>query len=129
MFFLCWEKDGQRGWEQCYRTKEIADVYVKEDLEKADKVFCAAGGYNAIAMSYEDILAAVEGKLPIKGSIVSTPRFLSVMLSDVFPSCEEAQVAGYREPTYYKSDYFEVLGKSLGNNCMAFAAALKPKKT
>ncbi len=129
MFFICWEKNGQRGWEKCRQAKDIADVFVKDDLKTADKVFCLSGGYNATVLSYEDMLAAVQGKLPIKGSLVHTPRFLSVMLSEVFASREDAMAAGFTEPTHYKSDYFDVLGKSLGYNRMTFAAALKPKKT
>lgn len=129
MFFLCWEKNDQRGWEKCHKAKDIADAFVKGDLETVDKVFCLSGGYNATVLSYEDMLAAVEGKLPIKGSFVHTPRFLSVMLEEVFASREAALGAGFTEPTHYQSDYFDVLGKSLGYNRMAFAAAMKPKET
>lgn len=128
MFFLCWEKDGRHDWELCRKAKDIADTFVKSDLETANKVYCLSGGYNPTVLSYEDMLAAVQGKLPIKGSFVHTPRFLSVMLEEVFTSREAALAAGFTEPTHYKSDYFDVLGKSLGYNRMAFAAALKPKK-
>ena len=76
MFFLCWEKNDQRGWEKCHKAKDIADAFVKGDLETVDKVFCLSGGYNATVLSYEDMLAAVEGKLPIKGSFVRAPRRL-----------------------------------------------------
>ena len=70
MFFICWEKNGQRGWEKCRQAEDIADVFVKDDLETAGKVFCLSGGYNATVLSYEDMLAAAQGKLPIKGSLV-----------------------------------------------------------
>lgn len=129
MFFLCWEKDGRHDWEKCHRAKDIADAFVKSDLETADKVYCLSGGYNATTLSYEDMLAAVQGKLPIKGSFVHTPRFLSVILEEVFASREAALAAGFNEPTHYESNYFDVLGKSLGYNRMAFAAAMKPKET
>ena len=128
MFFLCWEKDGRHDWEKCYKAKDIAATFVKSDLEMADKVYCLSGGHKAITLSHEDMLAAVRGELPIKGSFVHTPRFLSVMLEEVFASRENALVAGFTEPTHYKSDYFDVLGRSLGNNQMTFAAALKTKK-
>lgn len=128
MFFLCWEKDDRHDWEKCHRAKDIADTFVKSDLETTDKVYCLSGGYNATTLNYEDMLAAVEGKLPIKGSFVHTPRFLSVMLEEVFANRENALTAGFTEPTHYESDYFDVLGKSLGNNRMAFAAAMKTKK-
>lgn len=128
MFFLCWEKNGRHDWEMCRRAKDIADTFVKSDLRTASKVYCLSGGYNATVLSHEDMQAAIEGRLPIEGAYVHTPRFLSVMLSEVFAHRENALAAGFTEPTYFKSDYFEVLGKSLGNNCMAFAAALKPKK-
>lgn len=126
MFFICWEKGGQRGWAACHTTKDIADVFVKNDLVgTVDAVHCLDGGCDGGFINYQQILDAVKGKLPIKGAVVQTPRFLSVMLSEVFPSREAAFAAGFAEPTHFKSDYFDVLGRSLGNNMMDFAAAMK----
>ena len=126
MFFICWEKAGQRGWAACHTTKDIADVFVENDLVgMVDSVHCLDGGLDGGVMSYQQVLDAVKGKLPIKGAVVQTPRFLSVMLSEVFPSREAAFAAGFAEPTHFKSDYFDVLGRSLGNNMMDFAAAMK----
>ena len=54
MFFLCWEKNDQRGWEKCHKAKDIADAFVKGDLETADKVFCLYSGCEGM------VYAAVE---------------------------------------------------------------------
>jgi hypothetical protein len=126
MFFICWEKAGQRGWAACHTTKDIADVFVENDLVgMVDSVHCLDGGLDGGVMSYQQVLDAVKGKLPIKGAVVQTPRFLSVMLSEVFPSREAAFAAGFAEPTHFESGCYDVLGKTLGNNRMIFAAAMK----
>lgn len=126
MFFLCWEKDGKHNWEKCNKTKDIAGVLVDNDLvDRIDTVYCLYGGYDGNPMTYRKLTRAVNGELPVKGSYVWTPRFLDVMLSEVYESREAAMVAGFMEPTHFQSDYFDVLGKSLGNNRMAFAAAIK----
>lgn len=126
MFFLCWEKDGKHNWEKCYKAKDIADVLADNELvDRVDMVYCLYGGYDGNPMTYGKLKKAVEGELPVKGSFVWTPRFLDVMLSEVYDSREAAMAAGFTEPTHAKSDYFDVLGKCLGNNRMAFAAAMK----
>lgn len=61
---------------------------------------------------------------PEINAYVRTPRFLNVRLNAIFADKEEAMLAGYTEPTYYKGD-FEVRGKHIGHNCMVFAAILK----
>ena len=127
MFVICWEKDGQKGWEKCHKANDIANVFVKNDLAgMVDTILCLSGGHDGCVMNYQQVLKAVNGELPIKGAYVYTPRFLSVMLEDVFPDRKTALDAGYKEPCHFQSDFFDVLGKSLGNNCMSFAAAMKP---
>lgn len=59
-----------------------------------------------------------------KGDMVSTPRFCTVKIEEVFTTTEEARKNGYTEPTHYRGD-FEVLGKSLDVYHMEFAAALR----
>ena len=126
MFFICWEKNGCRGWEKCRKATDIADVFDRNNLvQGVDTVYCLSGGYNGYPMSYQQVLKAVAGELPIKGAFVHTPRVLSVMVSEVFPAREDARAAGFTEPTHYESDYFDILGKSLGLNRMVFAAAMK----
>ena len=61
-----------------------------------------------------------------KGDCVQTPRFLRVRLEAVYGCPEELYAEGYKEPTHYKSDDYTVLGKSIGENCMLFAAARIP---
>lgn len=58
---------------------------------------------------------------PEINSYVRTPRFCSVKIHAIFTDEAEARICGYTEPTYYRGDY-KVLGKSIGNNCMVFAA-------
>lgn len=60
-----------------------------------------------------------------KGDWVNTPRFLNVEIDEVFESQEGAFKAGYKEPTYYQSDEYDVLGKSLDIYHMVFAAVKK----
>ena len=56
---------------------------------------------------------------------IKTPRFLTVRISEIFETVEEARQNGYYEPTYYLDDSITVLGKSIGVNRMVFAAAYK----
>lgn len=58
------------------------------------------------------------------GDTIYTPRFCTVRIEEVFETKDEAKTNGYTEPTYYKGDY-DVLGKSIGVNRMAFAAVKK----
>ncbi len=63
-----------------------------------------------------------------KGDLVQTKRFLGVRITKIFRAMDNAIKDGFTEPSYYcgpDSDRFEVLGKSLGNNCMIFAAYRK----
>lgn len=60
-----------------------------------------------------------------KGDYVHTPRFLNVKVQEVFSSAEDLKRAGYTEPTHFNDKDFEVLGKSLGENRMEFAAGRK----
>lgn len=60
-----------------------------------------------------------------KGDWVNTPRFLNVEIEDVFGNRESAVKSGYTEPTHYRSDEYDVLGKSLDMYHMIFAAAKK----
>lgn len=61
-----------------------------------------------------------------KGDYVNTPRFLRVRLEAVYGCPEELYAEGYKEPTHYKSEDYTVLGKSIGDNRMLFAAAPIP---
>ena len=61
-----------------------------------------------------------------KGDYVNIPRFLRVRLEAVYGCPEELYAEGYKEPTHYKSDAYTVLGKSIGDNRMLFAAARIP---
>ena len=58
------------------------------------------------------------------GECVMTPRFCTVVISEVFENKEIARQNGYTEPTYYEGA-FEVRGKSEGINRMSFAAIRK----
>ena len=60
-----------------------------------------------------------------KGDTIHTPRFLDVKIHKVFDSIFEMYAEGYTEPTHYINDTYVICGKSLGNNRMIFAAALK----
>lgn len=61
------------------------------------------------------------------GDYIETPRFLTVKIEDVLTS-SEAQDAGYTEPTHYCDVNYHILGKSIGENRMIFAAVHKPYK-
>jgi len=56
---------------------------------------------------------------------VNTPRFLTVRISAIFANADEAREAGYREPTHYDNDVYEIHGKHIGTNRMVFAAILR----
>lgn len=60
-----------------------------------------------------------------KGDWVDTPRFLKVEIEYVFESASQAYEAGFKEPTHYRSDDYDVLGKSLDIYHMVFAAVKK----
>jgi len=60
------------------------------------------------------------------GDTVYTPRFCTVRIEAMFDSPNQAQHAGYREPTYYDSPDYGILGKHLAPNHMVFAAVRKP---
>lgn len=59
------------------------------------------------------------------GDYVYTPRFLRVKIEEVFDNCEEASKQGYTEPTHYKGEDFDILGKGLDCYHMQFAAVKK----
>lgn len=58
------------------------------------------------------------------GDYIYTPRFCTVKIEEIFESKDEAFINGYTEPTYYNGNY-DVLGKSISINKMAFAAVKK----
>jgi hypothetical protein len=58
------------------------------------------------------------------GDYISTPRFCTVKIEEVFNSKKAAMASGYTEPTHYEGEY-DILGKSTGINRMIFAAAQK----
>lgn len=58
------------------------------------------------------------------GDKVSTPRFCTVRIEEIFETKKEARAAGYTEPTYYEGEY-DVRGKSLDMYHMVFAAVKK----
>ena len=59
-----------------------------------------------------------------KGDRVYTPRFCTVKISEIFADKEEAEKAGFTEPTYYEGD-FEIRGRSMDLYHMEFAAYRK----
>lgn len=62
-----------------------------------------------------------------KGDWVDTPRFLKVEIEEVFENISQACNAGFKEPTHYQSEEYEVLGKSLDMYHMVFAAVKKQR--
>lgn len=56
------------------------------------------------------------------GDYVRTPRFLEVRIKEVFPDGRSMREAGYKEPTYFADEEWEVGGKSLDMHHMEFAA-------
>lgn len=46
-----------------------------------------------------------------KGKFVQTPRFGNVKIAEVFKNRQDANNAGYTEPTHYYNDKWTVLGK------------------
>ncbi|CVK21560.1 hypothetical protein [Sporomusa sphaeroides] len=61
-----------------------------------------------------------------KGDTVYTPRFCTVVITEVYEDPCKAFQEGYKEPTHYAKDpEYEILGKNIGDNRMAFAAIRK----
>jgi len=61
-----------------------------------------------------------------KGDRIYTPRFCTVEIKEVYTDKHQAYKDGFKEPTYYdKEPNYEVLGKSIGENRMIFAAVCK----
>ena len=63
-----------------------------------------------------------------KGARVETPRFCTVKIEEVFETRTEAMVAGFTEPTFYEDSKYGILGKSLDQYHMEFAAFRKKGK-
>jgi len=59
------------------------------------------------------------------GDWVTTPRFLSVRIKEVFDNKSLAYENGYKEPTHYRDENWEIVGKTIGLNRMIFAAYRK----
>lgn len=59
-----------------------------------------------------------------KGDYIFTPRFCTVKIEQVL-SKEAAREHGFTEPTHYRDNQYEILGKSIGLNRMVFAAVRK----
>ena len=59
-----------------------------------------------------------------QGDAIYTPRFCTVVISDVLGR-SEAYDQGYREPTHYDNPDFDIYGKHTGTNRMSFAAVAK----
>lgn len=80
-----------------------------------------------VSVCMDDILARRTDEYPevSVGDYIETPRFLRARIEDVFYSLEAAEKAGYTEPTHFRNDFYEVLGRSVGSNCMEFAAVYK----
>lgn len=56
---------------------------------------------------------------------VMTPRFCTVRIAQVFETKIDAVEAGFEEATHYQNSEYGILGKSIGNNRMIFAAYKK----
>lgn len=62
-----------------------------------------------------------------KGDQIYTPRFCTVIISDVL-SNEEAWEQGFTEPTHYDKDPdYMILGKNTSRDHMTFAAVKRKK--
>ena len=59
------------------------------------------------------------------GDKVKTPRFLTVRIAAMFESQVLAESCGFTEPTHYENEFYEIHGKSIGNNRMLFCAIVK----
>ena len=59
------------------------------------------------------------------GVRINTPRFCTVTIKEIFDNEELAFQAGYKEPTYYEDPSYGVVGKSLDEYHMEFAAFKK----
>lgn len=60
-----------------------------------------------------------------KGDWVDTPRFCKVQIEKVFKNQQNAIKAGFTEPTYYRDYEYGVVGKSISQYEMVFAAYKK----
>lgn len=60
-----------------------------------------------------------------KGDWVDTPRFCKVQIEKVFRSQQNAAKAGFTEPTHYRDYEYGVVGKSIGQYEIVFAAYKK----
>ena len=56
------------------------------------------------------------------GDYIMTPRFLTVKISAIFETMEEARAEGFTEPTHYTGAEYSITGKSPDINHMVFAA-------
>lgn len=59
------------------------------------------------------------------GDKIQTPRFLTVRIAAIFESVELAACCGFTNGTDLDNPDYEILGKSIGNNRMLFAAAIR----
>ncbi len=71
---------------------------------------------------------AMEIGLPKVGDLVSTPRFLTVKVGEVFGSESEMNQAGYREPTHNREPDYVVGGKVIDCCTMTFAVAPRGRR-
>ena len=56
---------------------------------------------------------------------IKTPRFLTVRITAMFDSMEDAESAGYTEGTDYRDESWHIRGKHTGENRMRFAAVAR----
>lgn len=59
------------------------------------------------------------------GDYVNTPRFCTVKIERVYENRDAAASAGYNEPTYYENADYGIVGKSIDQYHMVFAAFTK----
>lgn len=59
------------------------------------------------------------------GDRIFTPRFCTVKIKAVFNSAEDARKHGFTETTHYKNPEWNVVGKSVDQYHMEFAAYRK----
>ncbi len=59
------------------------------------------------------------------GDYISTPRFCTVRIAEIFENEDKAHSSGYTEPTHYINVQYGILGKSTGLNQMEFAGYVK----
>ena len=56
------------------------------------------------------------------GQRVQTPRFLTVTIKAMFLDIGIAESNDFTEPTHFRDGDYYIRGKSIGYNCMIFAA-------